>query len=70
MVELRPYVRLNFNSMSSGKMLILPGDRVNIRFNTDADTYFGHSVQADINSPQLPEPFRTRYQNPHRNRDP
>ena len=66
MLELKPHVRLNFNSMSTGRMLILPGDRISVRFDSDQDQYFAHTVQADINSPGLPEPFRTRYQSPHR----
>jgi len=43
-------------------MLILPGDRVGIRFGTESQPFEAIRMQADIHSDKLPEPFKTRYQ--------
>ena len=63
MLKMRPYAKISFNAMKR-KMLILPGDRVGIRFGSTDSPYEGIRVQPDIHSSNLPEPFRTRYQDP------
>lgn len=46
----------------NSNMLILPGDRVGIRFGSSESPYEAIRMQPDIHSDDLPEPFRTRYQ--------
>lgn len=43
-------------------MLILPADRVGIRFGSSNSPYEAVRMQPDINSSILPEPFKSRYQ--------
>ena len=45
-------------------MLILPGDRVGIRFGSEAQPFEAIRMQPDIHSDKLPEPFKSRYQTP------
>ena len=45
-------------------MLILPGDRVGIRFGSEAKPFEAIRMQPDIHSDKLPEPFKSRYQTP------
>ena len=42
-------------------MLILPGDRLGIRFGSKDTPYEAIRMQPDIHDPLLPDPFRTRY---------
>jgi hypothetical protein len=56
-----PYAKIRFNSMNS-RMLILPGDRIGIRFGSTDFPYEAIRMMPDIHSASLPEPFRTRYQ--------
>lgn len=44
------------------RMLILPGDRIGIRFGSEDQPYEAIRIQADIDSVDLPEPFKSRYQ--------
>jgi hypothetical protein len=60
MVDATMYAKIEFKSMLK-KMLILPGDRVGVRFGTEEQPYEAIRIQADIHSAQLPEPFKTRY---------
>lgn len=65
MIDMYPYARISFNKMKS-KMLILPGDRVGIRFGSKQNPYERLTVQPDIqavvesNDPKLSQ-FKTRY---------
>ena len=61
MISAKMYAKIMFKSMSK-KMLILPGDRVGIRFGTEAQPFEAIRMQPDIHSTDLPEPFATRYQ--------
>ena len=45
----------------NNKMMILPGDRVGVRFGTEDQAYEAIRMQPDIHSDKLPEPFKTRY---------
>lgn len=60
LLEAKPYVKIEYLGMNS-KMLILPGDRIGVNFGTSVKPNELFRMQADINSPALPEPFRTRY---------
>jgi hypothetical protein len=60
MIEMKPYAKISFNGMNS-RMLILPGDRVGIRFGSAETPYEAIRMMPDIHSPLLPEPFATRY---------
>jgi hypothetical protein len=60
MLEMLPYAKITFNSMNS-KMLILPGDRIGVRFGSIETPYEAIRMQPDIHSKDLPEPFATRY---------
>jgi len=46
----------------NNRMLILPGDRVGIRFGSTESPYEAVRMQPDIHNAALPEPFKTRYQ--------
>ena len=56
----KPYARIKFNSMN-GRMLILPGDRLGIRFGSTDTPYEAVRMQPNIHDPNLPEPFKSRY---------
>lgn len=60
MIEPKMFAKIEFKDMIK-KMLILPGDRVGIRFGTDEQPYEAIRMQPDIEDPALPEPFRSRY---------
>jgi hypothetical protein len=60
MLQLKPHVKIEYLGMKQ-KLLILPGDRVGINFGTSSTPSEQFRMQADINSPSLPEPFRSRY---------
>jgi hypothetical protein len=49
MVEAKMYAKIMFKSMKK-KMLILPGDRVGIRFGTEAQPFEAIRMQPDIHS--------------------
>jgi len=45
----------------NSKLLILPGDRVGVRFGTEDSPFEAIRLQPDIHSDELPEPFKSRY---------
>ena len=55
-----PYATIRFKSMN-GRMLILPGDRIGVRFGSSETPYEAIRMQPDIHDPNLPEPFKERY---------
>jgi hypothetical protein len=61
MVDAVMYAKIMFKSMKE-KFLILPGDRVGIRFGTETQPFEAIRMQPDIHSDRLPEPFKSRYQ--------
>jgi len=61
MISPEPFARIEFKGMNS-RMLILPADRVGIRFGSSNSPYEAVRMQPDINSSILPEPFKSRYQ--------
>lgn len=63
MVDAVMYAKIHFKGMLK-KMLILPGDRVGIRFGSEEQPFEAIRMQPDIHSKDLPEPFKTRYQTP------
>jgi len=63
MIQPKIFAKIEFKGMLK-KMLILPGDRVGVRFGTDMQPYEAIRLQPDINSATLPEPFKSRYQTP------
>jgi hypothetical protein len=61
MLKPQPFAKIKFNAMNS-RMLILPGDRLGIRFGSKDTPYEAIRMQPDIHDPKLPAPFDKRYQ--------
>lgn len=60
MIDPKMYAKIEFKRMNS-KLLILPGDRVGVRFGTEDSPFEAIRLQPDIHSDELPEPFKSRY---------
>lgn len=63
MLEPKMWAKISFTEWDK-KMFLYPGDRWGITFETDDNTYEAMKVMPDIHSPDLPEPFKSRYQVP------
>jgi len=63
MLDPRIYAKITFNRINTN-LVVLPGDQVSLKF-TSEDTYnHGLRITPDVESSQLPEPFKSRYQVP------
>lgn len=61
MLDPKIYAKITFNKIHTN-LVVLPGDQVSLKF-TSEDTYnHGLRITPDVESPGLPEPFRSRYQ--------
>ena len=60
MIFPEPFAKIEFKGMDS-KMLILPADRVGIRFGSTKSPFEAVRMQPNLNDVNLPEPFKSRY---------
>ena len=60
MLIAEPFAKIEFKGMNK-RMLILPADRVGIRFGSLDNPYEAVRMQPNVNSRSLPEPFLSRY---------